>query len=274
MVKVYIDPGHGGVDSGAVGHGLKEKDLTLKIALKMKKLLSSYNVDVKLSRETDKTITLSERTRDANRWKADLFVSLHINAGGGTGYEDYIYIGLGKGKTSDIRDIVHSEIVKAIGSEIKIRGKKKANFHVLRETVMSSILTENLFIDNKQDAEKLKDDKFLEKVAQGHVNGIVKALSLKKKKRQIVNKTSNNKKTSQSTSYKGRRVESIHDGHLRFYNKPSWDDKDVFGYLKKGEGFPEIISKHKVGNGYQYKVKNSKGSIFYVTASPKYVKVV
>jgi len=58
---------------------------------------------------------------------------------------------------------------------------------------------------------------------------------------------------------------------LRFYNKPSWSDKDVVGTVNKGIGFPTIVKKMKVGNGHQYQVKNSKGAIYYITASSKYV---
>ncbi len=64
---------------------------------------------------------------------------------------------------------------------MKNRGKKKANFHVLRETKMYAMLSENGFIDNKDDTDKLKKDTYLNDVAQGHVNGIVKAFDLKKK---------------------------------------------------------------------------------------------
>lgn len=77
-------------------------------------------------------------------------------------------------------------------------------------------------------------------------------------------------KTSK-TSYVGKRVESKVDG-LRFYAKPSWEDKDVAGIVDKGLGFT-IVSKHKVGTAYQYKVKNSKEAIYYITAADKYVTV-
>lgn len=82
-----------------------------------------------------------------------------------------------------------------------------------------------------------------------------------------------NELTDTLASFIDRRVESIHNGRLRFYKQPSWSDKHVVGHLEKGEGFPTIINKLKVGNGYQYKVKNSKGVIYYVTASNKYVRV-
>ncbi|OTQ85189.1 N-acetylmuramoyl-L-alanine amidase, partial [Bacillus subtilis subsp. subtilis] len=60
---------------------------------------------------------------------------------------------------------------------------------------------------------------------------------------------------------------------LRFYSKPSWEDKDVVGTVNKGIGFPTVVEKVKVGTAYQYKVKNSKGATYYITASDKYVDV-
>ncbi|TWM85108.1 N-acetylmuramoyl-L-alanine amidase XlyA [Bacillus licheniformis] len=85
-------------------------------------------------------------------------------------------------------------------------------------------------------------------------------------------KLSTYKKTPSSGSFVGKRIESKVD-NLRFYTKASWSDKYVAGHANKGEGFPYILSKHKVGDGYQYRVKNSKGKIFYITASSKYVTV-
>lgn len=83
MVKIFIDPGHGGTDSGAVGNGLKEKDLTLKISKKIKEKLANYeNVQIKLSRESDQTLSLPQRTNMANAWGANYLISVHINAGG------------------------------------------------------------------------------------------------------------------------------------------------------------------------------------------------
>src|SRR5690625_413169 len=181
MTKIYIDAGHGGSDPGATANGLREKDLTLKIAKHIRDYLKNYNCSVKMSRTGDKTLSLAQRTNDANRWGADYFLSVHINAGGGTGYEDYIYNQLANSsKTAKLRDTIHAEVVKAIGS-VENRGKKKANFHVLRESKMSAMLSENLFIDRKADANKLKSSSFLNKVAKGHAKGLAKAFGLKKK---------------------------------------------------------------------------------------------
>lgn len=179
MVKVFIDAGHGGSDPGAVGNGLREKDITLKLAKRVEALLKDYqDVQTKMSRIGDTYPSLSERTNEANKWGADFFMSLHINAGGGTGYEDFVYPG--STKSIAYQNIIHAEIIKKVGKMVN-RGKKQANYHVLRETIMPSILTECGFIDNPSDAALLKQDAFIEGLAQGHVNGLVKAFGLKKK---------------------------------------------------------------------------------------------
>ena len=93
MTKIFIDPGHGGTDPGAVGNGLQEKNLTLSIATQIRDMLvSEYeNVEVRMSRTGDTTLSLTERTNMANSWGADYFLSVHINAGGGTGFESFIH---------------------------------------------------------------------------------------------------------------------------------------------------------------------------------------
>ena len=184
MVKIFIDPGHGGQDSGTIGNGLKEKELTLEIATRIKnQLLSEYNnVTVKMSRTDDSYLTLTERTSSANAWGADYFLSIHINAGGGEGYENYIYPGI-SGVTKAYQSNIHSEVMKLVN--FKDRGKKTANFHVLRESNMPALLTENGFIDNSRDATKLKSASFIDAIARGHVNGIAKSFALTKKNKAV-----------------------------------------------------------------------------------------
>lgn len=89
--KVVIDPGHGGVDSGAVGNGIIEKDLTLKISKYIYNRLKELGVDVKITRDIDETLTPNERVnRVLNSFgnnKDVLVISNHINAGG----EEFTY---------------------------------------------------------------------------------------------------------------------------------------------------------------------------------------
>ncbi len=179
MVKIFIDPGHGGTDTGAKANGLLEKSLTLAIALRIRDFLMDYeNVQVKMSRETDKTVTLKQRTDMANSWKADYLLSIHINAGGGEGYEDYIYTSPSKASVAN-QNILHAEVIKQTG--MVDRGKKRRNFHMVRESNMPAILTENGFIDHRNDAANLSRSSFIEKIGLGHVNGLVQIFGLKKK---------------------------------------------------------------------------------------------
>src|SRR5690625_2868202 len=140
MAKIYLDAGHGGHDPGAVGNGLREKDVVLKIVKYARDyLLKNYKgVSVRLTRTTDKYLSLSQRANDANRWGADVFVSVHINAGGGKGYEDFIWNGNVSSNTRSLQNAVHNEVSKHFNTN---RGKKRANFAVLRETRMPAVLT-------------------------------------------------------------------------------------------------------------------------------------
>ena len=79
---LVIDAGHGGKDPGAVGKFSKEKDLNLKLALKVGELINEQYPDVKViyTRSTDVFIPLQERCNIANKNNADLFMSIHTNS--------------------------------------------------------------------------------------------------------------------------------------------------------------------------------------------------
>lgn len=181
MIKIFIDPGHGGTDPGAAGNGIKEKDINLTLAKRIRDILANEydEIAVKMSRSDDSSVTLKQRTDDANSWGANYYLSIHVNSGGGEGFESFIYTTT-DAKTQNVQEAIHSEILKQIPGT-NDRGMKKENFHVLRESHMSAILTENLFIDNSADATKLKGSIFLEKLARGHVNGLDQGLALKRK---------------------------------------------------------------------------------------------
>src|SRR5699024_10449549 len=241
----YIDAGHGGSDPGAVANGLKEKDLTLSISKKIASILKDYDCTVKLSRTTDRSLTLKQRTDDANRWGADYLLSIHINAGGGTGYEDFIYNGLSNtSKAAKLRDTIHAEVVK----ELKVwrnRGKKKANFHMVRESKMPAMLSENGFIDNKEDADRLKSDAFLNKIAKGHANGLIKALKLKKKGASSTKPVTNTKAPKPSNNASKP-------------NKSTYTGDSVVDYLKHNNQPSSFAHRKKLAQ--QYGIKNYAGT--------------
>lgn len=165
--KIFIDPGHGGADSGAVGvNNLLEKNINLLVAKKVESLLKKQNLDVKLSRIDDSTLSLDKRSSSANKWGADCYVSIHCNSFNkiASGVETFSY----STKTSDLANYIHEEILKT-KVYTKNRGIKTANFYVLRKTSMRSCLVELAFIDNELDAKLLREDqdKFALAIAKG-----------------------------------------------------------------------------------------------------------
>ncbi|MEV2908987.1 N-acetylmuramoyl-L-alanine amidase [Paenibacillus larvae] len=174
MSKLCLDFGHGGKDSGAVGHGMKEKDIVLDVGLRTHKILTNAGIDVLLTRSDDTFVGLSDRARKANSWGADLFVSLHNNSGGGYGFESFTYLKTDS-KTDQYRAAIHDEVAPLFRRD---RGMKQANLAVLRETRMPACLLELGFIDNAEDAADLARDDFRDKLAVAIANGILKAFGM------------------------------------------------------------------------------------------------
>jgi N-acetylmuramoyl-L-alanine amidase len=227
MVRIALDAGHGGTDSGAVGNGLQEKNLTLNIVKKIGDMLKDYeNVEIIYTRTDDRFIELSERAAIANRAGADFFLSVHINAGGGTGLESYVYNGGVSSQTVALQNMLHGEILVAMRQfgNITDRGKKRANYAVLRETKMPAVLTENLFIDSN-DAKYLKNEAFLKAVGEAHARGVAKFLGLPQKaKSQPKQKVSD---------------EKLHRVQVGAFADP-YNAKQLAEELKK-KGYPAIV---------------------------------
>lgn len=182
--KVVLDAGHGGKDSGAVGNGLQEKNIVLKIVQRTKEILEKNYKDVQvlLTRNSDVFIELGQRASYANNANANLFVSVHINSANisAQGFETFIHDGTSSATTKSYQKKIHDAIMKR-APYFSNRGTKTANYQVLRSTKMPAILTESGFISNESDASVLKDSKKLENICLGHAEGIASALGLVKK---------------------------------------------------------------------------------------------
>jgi len=188
-MKIVIDKGHIGLNSdcGAVGNGLYESDLTNKLGDLTKSKLDKYIVDVKFAPRG----TLTDRTNYANSINADYFLSLHINASNNNtarGWETFVHNNASQNSIK-YQKIIHTEIMSYLKQfNIIDRGMKKANFAVLRNSKMPACLIENLFISNINDAKLLKDDKFLDGLADSISKGIVKCFNLQLKENKEDNK--------------------------------------------------------------------------------------
>ena len=173
--KVFIDAGHGGTDPGALGNGLEEEAINLQVALKVENKLKEKGIDVKMSRTSDTYISLQDRANMANEYKGDVFVSIHQNSADSNaaeGIETYHHRDKSEHKiyASDIQNNLINQ------TDAKNRGVKNANFAVLRETSMTSALVEGGFINNPNEATKLADDDYQDKLATGIADGIEKYL--------------------------------------------------------------------------------------------------
>lgn len=172
--RLFIDAGHGGEDPGAIGtlpdgSPIREKDINLDIALEIARIFREEYayVDVKMSRSDDTFVQLKERSRQANEWGANYFVSIHVNSidkPNVDGFESYIYNGPVTLETEEKQRIIHQYIVEKMG--FRDRGPKRANFAVLRESKMPAILLENLFISNPKEAALLNDPAFRQRLAR------------------------------------------------------------------------------------------------------------
>lgn len=185
MKQIWIDAGHGGKDPGAVANGLLEKELVLKMQGSMIDYLRAHYKDfyVEATRTRDVFETLSGRAKRANAWGADVFMSLHINAGGGTGFESFIYSNPSETSIA-LQNVVNQEalaMAKKYGLDAHGNiANKRGNLAVVRETSMPAILMETAYIDSK-DVALLKNDQFLRDMSEAYARGLAKFLGLKQK---------------------------------------------------------------------------------------------
>lgn len=211
--RIVIDPGHGGKDYGKTGYtGVLEKDVNLMLAFAMRnRLESELDVEVILTREDDRLLSLTERTEIANEADADLFLSIHCNSWFSEqtgGFEAYFLSPArseseralaryenaagnpgGDAPDNDIDfilwDLVQNEFINESSAfaefvqkemserlEIRNRGVKQANFVVLQGSKMPAVLIETAFLSNPSEERLLTDPDFHRSVADGVVGAV------------------------------------------------------------------------------------------------------
>jgi N-acetylmuramoyl-L-alanine amidase len=214
IARVVLDAGHGGHDPGAKANGVSEAELTLDVALRLQKLLEKQGVEVVMTRSTDVFIPLEERTRIANRFEADLFLSIHANASRNTkahGVETYflnfatspdaeavaarenagsaqamhklpeivraITLNNKLDESRDFAEMVQKAMVRRLSTrkkDLRNIGVKQAPFVVLIGASMPSVLAEMSFVTNRQEAALLKTGGYRQHIAEALMDGIVK----------------------------------------------------------------------------------------------------
>ena len=169
-MKVMINPGHGGTDTGAVANNVKEKDLNLEVGLCLQALLQRHKIDAQLTRYQDTTQSLEEVCDISNLYKADLFISIHHNAANGKakGYEIYHFENSKNGKK--LAELIDKEFAKLstkryVGDKEMAGSVSDWNYYVLENTNAPAVLTEFCFIDNLDDLRLYHPEKQADAIA-------------------------------------------------------------------------------------------------------------
>lgn len=151
MATIGIDPGHGGADVGAVGMGYQEKDIALEVGLRLRDRLKEAGFKVVMSRDgdwkyhLDQGADLSKRAQVFNNAQCDAVISLHMNSAAAPAWGVETYTWNGNNIANKFGDSVHSAIKHLNPTN---RGRKFANFAILRETYAPACLVEMSFINS------------------------------------------------------------------------------------------------------------------------------
>lgn len=178
---VVIDAGHGGKETGAIYGGVYEKNLNLDIAKRLNNLLKAQGVKTYMTRTDDRYVGLYARSELANKVKADLFVSVHNNAGykkdSGT---MTLYYPNANQTGKKVASIVQKSLTSTLGSR-SMGVISRPNLAVLRTTDMPAILAEVGYMTNSKELSKLKTSSYKQKAAEALNSAILKSLNEIKK---------------------------------------------------------------------------------------------
>lgn len=179
MKKVFLGVGHGGTDPGAIGNRLKEKDLTLAIATHCKNELIRHGVNVGMSRTKDENDPVMDEVAECNAFSPDLAIDIHINSGGGDGFEVFYHHGGGSSRALAAKIEAHVEAIgqNSRGCKTRVRSDGKDYYAFIRETKAPAVILEAAFIDT---ADVQAIDTAAEQKAFGvaYAKGILQALGI------------------------------------------------------------------------------------------------
>ncbi|OYN64230.1 N-acetylmuramoyl-L-alanine amidase [Bacillus safensis] len=170
---IFIDPGHGAQDAGAIGNGLLEKNINLEVALKLQSRLHQAGALTVMSRTSDTFDSLQTRVSKGAQASADIFISIHANANDNSranGTETYYDTTYAAANSIKLAQKVQPRMVSALGT--RDRGVKTAGFYVIKYSKMPSILLETGFVTSPIDASILKSSAAKDRLASGIATGV------------------------------------------------------------------------------------------------------
>lgn len=170
---IFIDPGHGAQDAGAIGNRLLEKNINLEVALKLRSRLHQAGALIVMSRTSDTFDSLQTRVSKGAQASADIFISIHANANDNSranGTETYYDTTYAAANSIKLAQKVQPRMVSALGT--RDRGVKTAGFYVIKYSRMPSILLETGFVTSPIDASILKSTAAKDRLASGITTGV------------------------------------------------------------------------------------------------------
>ena len=191
---IFLDPGHGGQDSGAFYYNVAEKDLNMQIYRKLRAKLEELGYKVLTSRDSDIDVDfVTERSRMVNKTNSDIFISIHFNATGSayskaSGIQTYSYRDEPDypskinqywhnhpdrmSESKRLAAAIHSSLLAETGA--KDAGLLESSYAVLRETAKPAVLLELGYMDNFSENQQIRDSHYQDKLVAGIVKGIQK----------------------------------------------------------------------------------------------------
>lgn len=191
---IFLDPGHGGRDSGAYYYNVAEKDLNMQVYRKLRKKLEELGYKVLTSRDSDIDVDfITERSRMVNKTNSDIFISIHFNATGNaysksSGIQTYSYSDEHNypskinpywhnhpdrmSESKRLAAAIHSSLLAETGA--KDADLLESSFAVLRETAKPAVLLELGYMDNFAENQQIRDSHYQDKLVTGIVKGIQK----------------------------------------------------------------------------------------------------
>lgn len=266
MAKVFINAGHGGRDSGAVGF-VVEKNVNLIMAKAAKEYLEKNNVDVYMHEDdlNDKSQSSTDVINACESFKADIAIDCHANAGGGKGFE--IYKGI-SGLGDKLAEYIEDEVKKIGQNSRGIKTRKGSNgrdyYYFIRQTSCPAVICEAAFVDNKADAEMLDTEAECRRFGEAYARGILRYFNIKDNCTGATNKgeaeQTNNDKTeaAQKAAVEPYLVKVTADAlHIR--NTPAMSN-NIVGVIRD-RGVYTIVDEQAADNHKWGKLKSGAGWI-------------
>lgn len=173
-ITVVLDPGHGGVDEGCARGGVREKEVNLSIALRVRERLKKLGYQVVMTRDADESMSLGERIQAGEEARGDIYVSIHQNSSNLSkvnGLEIYYSAQNAESDSKRLSELIHQDVLSNTGAKARSIFEWE-EIRVIREAEMPACLIETGFLTNAAERRRLADPSYQDQMADGIAAGI------------------------------------------------------------------------------------------------------